>query len=111
MTKIRLDSEKVRSVLIKVSAKSMPERMTGDPVRPAQSVFVCMDVTSQKKSVNRERGIGLFRKKPSLWSVIFKPVFRKDIQSIGRKLGITIIAVFAMSNMNPHVFTINIFIL
>lgn len=107
MPKISLNSKKISSIFIEMRAKCMAERMAGDTPWPSESVFMLVDMPGKKKGVNRTIRVVLFWEQPSSRSVIFKPVFSKDIQSKGRKLCIPIAAVFAMSNMNPHMLTIN----
>lgn len=79
VSKISLDGQKISSVFIKMSTKSMAERMTGDTSWPPEPVFVFMNVPGQKKGIDRALGICLFRKEPSFRLAIFKPVLSKDI--------------------------------
>ena len=84
MSEVGLDCQKIGTVLVKMSAKSMTERVTGNPFRPAESPFVFMDMPGNKKGINGAFRISLLWKKPTGWFVICKPVLCKNIQSIGR---------------------------
>ena len=45
-----LYGKQVNPILIKGSAKSVTERMTGNPAFPSQSVLMCMDTALEKDS-------------------------------------------------------------
>ena len=48
----RLNGKQVNAILIKMGAKSMPERMTGKSVLLAQPVLMGMDMPGKEKGVN-----------------------------------------------------------
>ena len=88
----------------------MTEGVAGNASGPSKSVFMFMDVTGKEKGIDGSFRIKLFWKKPAFWPAILEPVIRKDVQGIGRKLCVPVKTVFAVCDMHPHFFTVNIFI-
>ena len=82
--------KQIRTVFIKVRAKSMTERMAGQPFGPSKPPLVFMNVTGQVKGINGSGRIKLFWEEPSFWAVVLKPVFRKKIKGSRGKDGITV---------------------
>ena len=76
-----LDSQKVSSVFIEMGTKGMAEGMAGDPVFPAEGLFVGPHMPHDIKRVNRPGRIRLLRKKPVVRAAIFKPVLGEDIRA------------------------------
>ena len=75
---------------------------------PAEGIFMCAHMAHDIKGINRAGRIRLFWKKPAGWSVISKPVFRKDVQCFLRKDSITVRAVFGMGDMDAHIFPLDV---
>lgn len=98
------DRQEVSAVFIEMGTKRMPERMAGDPVFPAEGIFMCAHMAHDIKGINRAGRIRLFWKKPAGWAVISKPVFRKDVQCFLREDRIMVRAVFGMCDMDAHIF-------
>lgn len=102
------DRQEVSAVFIEMGTKRMPERMAGDPVFPAEGIFMCAHMAHDIKGINRAGRIRLFWKKPAGWAVISKPVFRKDVQCFLREDRITVRAVFGMCDMDVHIFPLDV---
>lgn len=102
------DRQEVSAVFIEMGTKRMPERMAGDPVFPAEGIFMCAHMAHDIKGINRAGRIRLFWKKPAGWAVISKPVFRKDVQCFLREDRITVRAVFGMCDMDAHIFPLDV---
>ena len=84
VSEMSLNSQKICPILIEMSAKGMTERVAGNTFRPTESTFMFVDMTRNKKCINRTFRVSLLWKKSACWSVILEPVLSKDIQSIGR---------------------------
>lgn len=110
VSKKGLNGEQIGPVFIKMSAESMPKGMAGDAPGPAESNFMLMNVTGKEKGIDGTIGIGLLREEPAFRFVIFKPVVSENIKSERGKLSVTVIAVFTMSHMYPHIPSVDIFI-
>lgn len=102
------DRQEVSAVFIEMGTKRMPERMAGDPVFPAEGIFMCAHMAHDIKGIDRAGRIRLFWKKPAGWAVISKPVFRKDVQCFLREDRITVRAVFGMCDMDAHIFPLDV---
>lgn len=102
--------KQIRTVFIKMCAKSMAERMAGQSFGPSEPPLVFMNVTGQIKGINGSGRIKLFREKPSFWAAVLKPVFRKKIKGSRGKDGITVCSGFRMADMDPHFFAPDILI-
>ena len=102
------DRQEVSAVFIEMGTKRMPERMAGDPVFPAEGIFMCAHMAHDIKGINRAGRIRLFWKKTAGWAVISIPVFRKDFQCFLREDRITVRAVFGMCDMDAHIFPLDV---
>lgn len=106
-----LNGKQVSSIFIKACAKSMPKRMGGQPVLPAQALFMGGHPTHNIIGMGRTSGIPLGRKEPVCWPFKSEPIFCQDIQSILGKDCIPVGTVLAVSDMNTHVRAFHIRIL
>ena len=70
MSEQGFNGEQIRSVFIKVGAKSMAERVAGKPFFPAKTAFMLVDVSGKKKGINRPIWICLFWKEPPWHAVL-----------------------------------------
>ena len=105
-----LDSQEVCTVLIKVCSESMPESMAGDPFGPAKLFFVIMDMSGDKKSIDRAGRVCLFGKEQTGRPAACKPVLCKDLQSMVGQDGIPVGPVLAVSDMDPFIPALDIFV-
>lgn len=90
--------------------EGMPERMTGDTLRPAESSFVCVDMSGKIKRINGFARIKLFWKKPACRLIVCEPVLREDIQRFMRKNGIAVRTIFRAGDVNTHLLPFDMFI-
>lgn len=105
-----LYGKQVHTVLIQMGAKSMAEGMAGKPVLPPQPVFVGMDMPGEEKGINGPVLPVLFREKKAFGPAVFKPVPGEQAEGDVGKNGVTVIPVFAVCDMEAHIFTLHIFI-
>ena len=111
MSKQSFDGEQVRTVFIKVCAKSVPERMAGETFFPAKTAFVLMDVSGKEKSVNGSGRVELFREEPAGRPPVLKPVLGKEVQGGFGKNGITVLSCLGMADMDTEIPAFDIFVL
>lgn len=104
------NGHKINPVFIEACSKSMPERMAGKASGLSEFCLVFCDMSGEIKGVNGFCGISLFRKKVAGWPATGKPVLGKDIKSRLGENGITVRTVFAMSDVDAHVFPLDVFI-
>ena len=105
MSEERLDGKKVGAVFIEVRAEGMTEGMAGQPVGPAKALLMGIDMAGNIEGVNRPLAAVDFREKPVSRTIIGIPVLSEDIEGVLRKDGITVGPVFAMADMDAHIFS------
>ena len=77
-----LNGHKIDTILVKMSAECVTERMTCQTPGPPEFLFMGSDVSGKEKGIDRLGRICLFWKEPSGGSSAFKPVLCKDIEGI-----------------------------
>ena len=77
-----LNGHKIDTILVKMSAESVTERMTSQTPGPPEFLFMGSDVPGKEKGVDRPGRIGLLWKEPSGRASACKPVLSKDIEGI-----------------------------
>lgn len=103
MSKESFNGKEIGPVFIEMRAKSMAERMAGDPWFPAQETFLVVYVAGKEKSINGLSWIILLWKEPADGSAGSAPVLREDEQGIFRKDGKAVRAILAMRYVDAHV--------
>ena len=59
------DRQEVSAVFIEMGTKRMPERMAGDPVFPAEGIFMCAHMAHDiKVSIGREGSVCFEKSQP-----------------------------------------------
>ena len=104
------DHKEVRTILIQVGPESMPEGMRGKTPFPAKQLRVFMDPVVDGKSGKRFVFTALLREQISFRTAALIPILCKDIEGVPGKDGISVRAVFAVADMDTHVFAFNVFI-
>ena len=110
MSKEGLDGEEVDAVFVEVGAEGVAEGMAGEPSGPAEAVLMGMDVPGEEEGVDRPVLPVLLWEKITHRPSAGKPVLSEDVQSGFREDGIAVGAVFAMSDVDAHVFPLDILI-
>ena len=82
MSKQSLDSKKIRTILIEVSAEGVTEGVAGQASGPAKALFMGMDMAGKVKSIDGFLLIFLLIEKKTHRSAVLKPVLRKKVKSI-----------------------------
>ncbi len=102
MSKQGLNGKQVCAILIKVCAKSMPERVAGETVRPPELSFFGGDkLVGRIGSHGTGRIVTVGEKEPGR-PAVFKPVTRQDIKGVFCEDGKTGQAVFGGTDMYAH---------
>jgi len=104
------NSKQVHPVFIKVGSECVTERMAGKPAFPAEPVLMGMDMPGEEESVNRPVLPILFREEIAHWLFIGKPILSEQVKGSFGKDGITVMAVFAMGDVEAEIFTLYILI-
>lgn len=81
MSQQSFNGKQVNAILIQMGAKSMPERMTGEPAFPAEVVLMGMDMSGKEKGVNGPVLSVLLGEKISPGLSVLKPVLGKQFKS------------------------------
>lgn len=84
--------------------------MTGNAFRPSEFDLVFCDMSGEIKGVNGFWRISLFWKKVAGGSSTGKPVLGKDVKRLFGKDGVTVRTIFTMSDVDAHVFSLDVFI-
>lgn len=110
MAKQCLDGQEVSTVFIKMGAKCMAEGMAGKALFPAKAALMCMDVSGEEKGIDGFIFAPLFRKEPVSWFSISKPILCEQVKSGFRQDGIAVLPGLGMTDMDAHVFAVDILI-
>ena len=110
MSKKGPDLEQVGAVFIKMGAKRMSEGVAGETFFPAKPALMGVDVPGKIERVDRPVSAGLFREEPAKRLAIGKPVLSEQIKSCFGKDGIAVLPALGMTDMYPHIFTVDIFV-
>ena len=105
-----LYGKQVNTVFIEVGPQGVAEGMAGDAVRPAEFLFMPCDPPGKV-----ERVYGLVRvfclvEEVSHGPAALEPVLCEQVQGVFRHCSVPVMPVFGMSDMDPHVFPLDILI-
>ena len=111
MTKEFLESKEITGGLIEMCRKRMPESVSLESVRPAESLLGSLDMTIYIVGANMlSRIIPAAKDVIAGLATVHTPVSCQSVDHKRRQRNITIGAILALRNVDPHTGSVDVFV-